>query len=486
MSAIITTKFRFKNANALIASLSGTGDDTYYVGIGRTQPWTSESNPPIPGDNYQQENDVKSNIIALKKIAPTNISRAIPRYNWIAGQTYYEYDDQDSTLSSKQFYCVTDELSVYKCIKAGPSGSTIKPTGTSSGIGNILSDGYQWKYMYTLSGNDVAKFLTASFVSVKTLDADDDTPQWDAQQAAIPGGIHRIKIINGGANYTTKPTVTITGDGTGCTVAAADITIAGGAITQILVTNPGFGYTIANVTISGGDGTGLSARAVVSPVKGHGADPVNELGAFYVMIDTPIVADDGSGDFIVDNDFRQIALIANPYEVDDTNGNLVGYWTTGQAYVVGNTVKYSGYTYVCAFNHTAGVFADDITSNYWVKSALSTASTLNALTTITYSNLVGSLSKDQTAVGQTSNAMGWVDSVNTGNNTIRFHQNSTTGFKFFQTGEQVTIGAASFTVVSVKSAEYDTLTGDVVYIENLTPVTRNLSQTEDIKLVLEL
>lgn len=488
MSAIITTKFRYKNANSLILDLLGNGSNTYYLGIGRTQQWESEVSPPVPGDTPASERDAQSNIVALKKLADDGTTRAIPRYNWISGFSYSEYDDIDSQLSTRQYYVVTDELNVYKCIKAGPSGSITKPSGFSTSVGDVLGDGYQWKYMYTISGSNVSKFLTSTFIPVKTLTVDDTTPQWGVQQAAVPGAIHRIKVVNGGSNYTTKPTVTITGNGSGCTVEASDITLTAGAVSEILVTTEGTGYSIATVTISGGDGNGATARAVISPEGGHGANPEDELGAYFIMIDTQLVGPDGSGDFITDNDFRQIILVANPREVNTNRENLIGNWTTGTAYALGDVVRYGNSLYVCDFAHTSTVFVDELNASptYWLPSELSSASTLSALTEINYTLTSGTVLKDTLITGQTSGAMAWADSVNTSTTTIRFHQNKITGFGFFEEGESITVGTALASIDSITSPEYDLMSGEVVYIENLSPVNRNISQTEDVKLVLEL
>ena len=490
MSAIITTNFRYKNADSLIEDLSGNGSNTYYLGIGRTESWVTaggtEVAPPIPADNGVDERTALSNIIALKKVSSNGIIRAIPRYNWISGYSYSEYDDRDSMLSTKQFYVITDELNVYKCIIAGPSGSNIKPVGTSTNI-VTYGDGYAWKYMYTLTNVNVSKFLTSTFVPAQVITINDASTQWDVQQSAIDGGIHRIKLINAGSGYTTKPTVTINGNGTGCTVSASDITLnQDGSIAQILVTTPGIGYDVATVTISGGNGNGATARAVISPEGGHGSNAANELGAYYIMIDTEIVGPDGAGDFIVDNDFRQILLVANPKEIDNSRLALRGNWVTATAYVEGDVVKYNGKMYVCSADHTSGTFATDLTTN-WIASAKSTTVTLSGLTKISYTLINGTPVRDVVVIGQTSGAQAWVDSVNTVDGELKFHQNTSTGFKFFQVGETINIGVGvTATIDAIESPEYEPMTGDVVYIENLSPVNRNISQTEDVKLVLEL
>ena len=442
MSAIITSKFRYQTATNLLNAIGGNGSqspESYYLFIGRSMTWPiSDATPTTPTDRLYDENDAMQNIIALKKISSTFVSHAIPRYNWISGTTYYEYDDQDANLLSKQFYVLTDDLNLYKCIKAGAGASVVKPTGTSPSLGVPGGDGYQWKYMLTLTGGNVNKFLTSTFLPVSTLTVDDSTLQWPVQEGAIDGGIHRIKVVSGGSGYVTKPTVTITGNGTSCTVSSSDITLVGGVVTEILVQpeNCGSGYTHATVTITGGGASvNAVARAVISPQGGHGSNPIKELGAYYIIIDAQLVANEGSGDFIVDNDFRQLGLIRNPIE------------------------RVSG---------TVG-----------------TASTYSALTTLAYSNLTGSaFTKDLQVIGQTSGAIAYIDSTDSG--LIKVHQNETTGFKSFTIGETIQVGASTATLNTITQPEIILNTGEIVYIENLSPVNRNISQTEDIKLVLEL
>ena len=443
MSAIITTKFRYQTAANLINAIGGNGTqgaESYYVFIGRAFPWpVSDTTPTVPQDRFTDENDAKQNIIALKKISSTYVSNVAPRYNWISGTTYAEYDDDDFALSSKQYYVLTEELNVYKCIKAGGGGSVIKPTTTSPQMSAPLADGYQWKYMYTLTGADVNKFLTSAFFSAKKLTVDDSSLQWPVQQAAVDGAIYRIKITSGGVNYQTKPTVTIQGNGSGCTILPENITLVGGVITEILVDPSlcGSGYTQAKVVFSGGNpNTPATARAILSPVGGHGSDPIKELPAYYVMIDSQLAADEGSGDFIVDNDFRQIGIMRNPI---DTSTNTIGQQLT-----------------------------------------------YSALTTLTHQTVSGSaFSKDTQVIGQTSGAIAFIASIES-SSKIKVHQNMTTGYGTFIPGETIQVGTSTAILSSITTPEVNCAKGEVVYIENLTPVNRNISQTEDIKLVLEL
>lgn len=434
MPAIITTKFRYQNARNLITDISDSAK-SYYLFVARAQAWSpSDISVPSPTDRQFDEYDAWANAVALKRIAASQISHSAPRYNWISGTTYAEYDDLDSALSTKQYYVVTDELNVYKCIQSGAGASVIKPTGTATTISNsALADGYRWKFMFTIAGNDVNKFLTNTFIPVKKLASDDGSIQWNIQTASISGALHRIRLTNAGAGYQSAPTVTIEGDGTGATATAI---ISGGVVTGINMVTNGTGYSKAVVTLSGGNpSTAATARAIVSPAGGHGSDPISELGGFYVMIQVLLEGADGSGDFIIDNDYRQLGIVRNPYD----------YGTT----------------------------------------TIATSTTKTALTSLNHGSTTGgSFTKDTEVVGGTSGAKGYIVSVGTG--LIKVYQNDVTGYKAFTTGEVLTSNAVTATLNTIDNPEVKKYSGEVLYVENRSPVNRASNQTEDVRLVVEM
>jgi hypothetical protein len=69
-------------------------------------------------------------------------------------------------------------------------------------------------------------------------------------------GVDSIDIINPGINYTSDPTVTIIGDGTGATATAK---VLGNKVVEITVTNKGSNYSRATVSITGGGGSQATA-----------------------------------------------------------------------------------------------------------------------------------------------------------------------------------------------------------------------------------
>ena len=433
MTAIVSKQIRVNNAGNF---RDDVGTDSTYLYIGRSQAWpSSDTAIATPVDTVFDKNNVHQNMIALKKVAQSDVSHCITRYNWLSGTTYVAYDDQLDTLSTSQYYVITDELNVYKCLQAGTGASVVKPTGQTTNAANAVeSDGYVWKFMATLSGTQATKFLTNSFVPVNIITSNDGSLQFDVQTNAQNGSIHRVKISAGGSGYTSTPTVTITGDGSSATAAA---TVVGGVVTGITMSNIGTGYNQAVVTITGGGGTGATARAIISPPGGHGANMADELGAFFVMCNINLDSDEGSGDFPIDNDFRQLGLIRNPFNFGTTTA--------------------------------------------------ATASTLQATRSLVYASLAGgSFAVDEIITGGTSGAKAYVTSIDTGTSTIRYHQDDTTGFGTFQSSETISnVSSVTATISSLGNPEVEKFSGEVLYIENRSAVARANSQIEDIKLVLE-
>ena len=71
---------------------------------------------------------------------------------------------------------------------------------------------------------------------------------------------------------------------------------------------------------------------------------------------------------------------------------------------------------------------------------------------------------------------------------IYYHQTDSTGHTAFQDGEALTEanGAGSGIIDSALiEAEVDRNTGDILYIDNRSPVLRSAVQSEDVKIILQ-
>ena len=452
--AIVTNKFKRDTIGLIKTDFDGASNH-YYIGIGRSEEWNS-TDTKVAAENSDYEERIFRNVLqSIKKVADTDASFVIPRYNWISGTIYSAYNDKQVGYPNQPYYVMNDQNGVYLCVKNGKNSngdvqpSTTQPTGNTASPASVFetADGYAWKFLYTISAAVATKFTAANFLPVKVISGSGsgatEIEQKAVQDAAIDGQIVGYSVVSGGAGYSTAPTVAISGDGSG---AAATATISGGQVSKVEVTsiatpaNLGTGYTNATVSLSGGSPT---TEAVIRPIfaskGGFGKDPRVELRSSSIMFVVKPDGADGSGDFIIGNDFRQVGLIKN------------------------------------------------ITSD---GSTLFTASTGLALRKLVLASKSAAFSVDATITDTTSSAKAVVDAISTDGLTLTFHQNDTTGYGTFGAGNAVTGSEGGAGVIAssshITAAEVDTSTGDVLYIDNRAAVTRSADQTEDIKIVIQL
>ena len=489
MAAIITQKFRVHNAKQFKQDISTDTDSETYIFIGRSYPWADDTAPPTPNNGIGEEIDAWNDMIALKKVGTADTSHAIKRYDWASDTKYSEYQhDISSTnlateggsisdLYSSKFYVMTDEYHVYKCIRTGRDAagatvnSTTKPQGTSATVliagaeGGADGFGYLWKYMYTISASDTIKFVTNEFIPVKTLGAqteidgistnggfggtgtDDSSAQYDVETAAVDGAIDHVVVTARGTSYNegTYSEIDIKGDGS---LAQVVVTVnSAGNVSDIKMENElsehGTGYTKATLDIDAISGIGgnanATAKVIISPKIGHGADPVQELGGNYMMVNARLEFAEGSGDFPIDNDFRRIGLIQDPF----ATGTTVLDATTAFAY---NKMTLASVT---------DLAVDDTVRD-----------TNNAATA--------------DAVGKVISITGTVVSYITQVNAAGTYSN-------FSNGDTAFEGTSNLGAISLVTApEVVANSGQIMYIENRGAVTRASDQIEDIKLIIEM
>jgi hypothetical protein len=468
MPAIITNEFRLDATNRFVNSIKD-GTDTYYVAIGRAQPWDDESNPDIPYENDVTRRDFWDNVYALKKIAPTEVSSVSPGKLWTPQTVYNAYDDNmqphvGSVDTAPQYFAISNNNNVFMCIKAGPQGSSSDPDAIPLSTGNnpvtAPGDGYTWKYMYTTSVSSTNKFLTTDFVPVTRVprNADDDGWEYDSadtaaerqagvQGSALHGAIYRIDLITAGLGYTSTNdvVVTIKGNNAGGTDASAHVTWVSDAngdplstngvytIQDVVVDEHGSGYENAIVTIiNGGANTAATARAVLPPTGGFGFDPRNELRSHYASLNKVFHGQDNLPNT---NDFRQIAVIKNP---KIPNGSAA--------------------------------IADDYIGCKSMSISQSAA-----------------WSDDALIEGTTSTARARVVTYSISDNLLFYTQDVTTGYEDFLSGEDVTVVNSSISAQAIDSlidAPIKQYSGDMIFLENRQKVSRGSDQLETIRLVL--
>ena len=485
MPAIITDRFRIHNSEQFSEAFSEASGNTFYLGIGRPQAFATstrgdartnnegtDTSPVTPADNVNSQHFPFDDMLAAKKITSTDVTFAVPRRNWATGTTYdiYRHDYGEyatgtttaitansgaSTLHDAAFYVLTTDRNVYKCLdNDGNTASTIEPTGTSTSILST-ADGYKWKYMYTLSASQQSNFLSTDFMAVATNST--------VSSAAVDGAINVCKIKTAGSGGTdgTHTGIAIRGDGSSGTVS---VTVTSGAVTAVTVTNAGTGYTfgtISNAQIVAAGATSLTGAeidVIIEPKGGHGFNAVEELGGFYVMMNTSLEGTESSNtsDFSVANDFRKISLIRDP--------NSGGSAATATTLRGTKAVNLSGVT---------GTFTVDEEINQATTGAVGKVVEWDSVNSILYY-----IQTRHTDEGIDSNGD---QTAFSGQNVITGQSSSANGTPTTSTS---TINSQVFTS-GYSASEMDADSGDILYIENRAPITRAADQTENIKLVIE-
>jgi len=357
MSAIITSKFRFHNAEQFKESFSEAAPTNYYMFIGRQGEFASgttggsDAVPPTPVDNRTAESKHWDDMLAAKKIDSTGVAHAIPRRDLdTSGNTTYDMYRPDysaskaansgaTNLYDSTFYFVTTAYRVYKVLdNNGNTAFTGGAEPTSTAAAPFTFGGYTLKYMYTLSTQDVQNFLTPDFMPVPTAP--------ESSNGLTDGALHIIKVsgVGAAAGWATTAdrvvtNVPIRGDGRS---ARCSVTIGGtsgsngGQITTVSVSTNGQDYTHATVLAtdiieqhdiqfgSASTNTALTFttaptfEVIIGPDGGQGGNPARELGGHFVMMDVKLQQSEGF-DFTVVNDFRQIGVVRDPFSYGTTS-----------------------------------------------------------------------------------------------------------------------------------------------------------------------
>lgn len=337
MAGLITSKGKTRELLQQFYSpnlaLKNTLDEfeNLYCFIAKVEPWDNENSPPTPENTDYYQKQIHKNIIAYKKLNSNDISPVIERIDWVSGTTYSQYSDtinmtevDSSGKLVRKFYVKNSYDQVFKCLWNGTSltnvngiPSTDMPiidfaVNSSSDI-ILTSDGYKWKYLFSIDTGSKIKFFDDNWIPITI-----NTNRQNLSTNLIKGGeISVINVANTGAGYVNDSgqnittTVTITGDGTG---ASASAIITNNKLDNIIINSAGSNYTYATATITpktNYSGNGAILQTSVSPIGGHGYNLLAELGCTNVMLTTEFSGSENNEvpDII---DYRQIGLISNP------------------------------------------------------------------------------------------------------------------------------------------------------------------------------
>lgn len=584
-----TKELSIHNAKVFLDSLSlsdGRNDKNstvLYCLIGRNEDWTSDPTPNniINNDQYLQK-AIFRHAIGAKKINASSVSHVAPRYNWSSNTVYSMYRDTDWQMYSKQFYVMTDEFNVYKCLfNNNGERSTVKPTGFST-LPFTTSDGYTWKYLFTISLGDSDKFMTTNFIPVKNLTSSDGTTEADrqvlVQNAASNGAIEIIEIRETGSGYKTvsngvvasagtttirlstvqgdpspidnyyngasvyittgtgagqlrrivdyvgatktltvntafatvantdsrvviSPTITIIGDGSGAR-AYSRVDTTTGAISNVTVISVGSKYSFANVIITSNNtlGSGATANAIVSPLGGHGSDMIRELGADKLLLNAQFsgsegISANGNGYIPANTDFRTISIWKDPILKVNSNNNTTSTEAIANNSNSPSTLRLTSRLQI-SYNQMSGgspvnpLLSGDVITNERnrLKAELGTlefvtelnpaarqAAAMTNAVKAANANIVY-IREDET-VTDPSFYVAYINSVQSYSNYAAFVNDDT----ILVSDSETKVA----TVEDIKGPEANTYSGQILFTENVQPVTKDVDQIEDLKIVLD-
>jgi hypothetical protein len=503
----------FPQANSvppLNSSITGsTSGATAKTGVYR---YATEDVPPVPLDNQKEKYDVYDDIIAAKRITSEYARAVIRHYRWdttvnpkfdmwkpdysstpVGGQVGKSGATGATSIADAKFYVINSQYEVFKCLYNGQNPSNItgqnvtyEPLTSAAGAQGtydvatgIFTEGinanYIWKYMYTIPTDDVLRFLSTDFIPIVL---PSNVSRQETEGKAVAGAIDAVIVEDVGANLPANGTyyAKILGDGIGGSVR---VVISGGAITSATVQSRGSGYTYASINLKtelytsaalttkvtvAANATG-AIEVIIPPQGGHGSDFEMELNAKRVMTNIRLSYAEGSGDFPVDNDFRRIGILKDPYNwgttvfaTADTLSGIRAIKITGATadYQPDETISQNNggdisYGTVVSWTLDAGSTTDGVLKYFQSPEYHTYNGVVNAFDGSSGNPIVGAISANSAPIDSTDNS---------------------------------TVLGVTFTN-GMATPELQPNSGDIIYMENRRLITRAADQIEDIKLVIE-
>jgi len=477
----------------------------------------TEEFPIVPEDNQDEKYEVYDDLIAAKRITDQYVRSVVRRYNWQVNTTYDMWNSNyaptgtgrtgnltatgQSSIADAKFYVMNAQYQVWKCIYNGtnpsnPNGqlSTTEPSTTdpsyNASTGLLTIGSYIWKYMYTIPTDDVLRFLSSDFMPIVSAT---DATRLTTEGLAVPGAIDAYLVEDAGSGLPADGTyyAPVVGDGTG---AYAQIVIASGAISSVSVGARGQNYTYGEIFLKSGTGSGATAyglftnsalttaatvsaaaigkiQVVIPPQGGHGSDMELELNGKRVMANIRLTYAEGFGDFPVDNDFRRIGIIRDPYERGTTTYATTDTLNGLTALKISNAGADYTSDEIVTQTVTGGVAKGTVVS--WTPDAPGSFSgILKIFQSPNHHKDNGVVRAFENGVatvdGEASLASGTIDGTY---NALESNDPLSPFFGNFSNG--------------ISLPEIDNNSGDIIYIENRRLITRASDQIEDIKLVIE-
>ena len=524
MVAVNQNDLRVKNAQNLIHSLVGGSEaSNSYLFVGRPSQWETDiavpmvareivgdMSPPYPQNNIKDFYKIWNQMLFLKRLHKSDVMYMIPRITWTSGVTYdmyrHDYSKVIRSTSNAQnlydalFYVINQNRDVYACLdNNGGSQSQVEPLNLT-GEPFHLSDGYQWIKLFRVTDMDFRNRSTNNFIPICSNEVN----------TRPPGAINTVIIETPGNDFVKRPAgvaddvpyyyCNVNGDGRG---AVARIQIELGRVNEIRIVRSGNGYSYGTLDFTpnnvyaslydldmeqnglnpGGDST-FKCTVIISPPNGWGYnytmqnlsvsehaehakfELARQLGGTRVCVFSTLKHNlFNKGDVIKDTTFRQLGIIQDPIDLrTDTVSNetmsacfamkvLKTLETDATQFIVGEMISQQINNDVLAKGQIVSVESDDsgIVVKYIQDPELH-ANDKGELHPFAGPNLIE---------GDTSNVNATIDLDYTGEiNDLTFFE-------------------------GLSNPEVRKYSGIMSYVQNISAVTRQETQTERVSLMVE-
>lgn len=272
---IVPSSFKTHLVEQMVESLNEPDPTLYYAFIGDHLTTGSTEDDVVTPTGSPRELRINTyrNMIMAKQLEANDMRLMVPRHNWVSGTVYSEYDDQDVKLYEKNYFVVVDESAykhVYKCLYNNFGvASTVQPVFSDISYDAALyvvgddyyetSDGYRWKYMYSIDSTTFSKFATAEYIPV--------TANTTVENNAQNGTIDVIRIEDGGKNYNNYYSGQF-------------------EINDLKVTGDTFLYGLKS---DAGTAAGFYGNTIIQLISGTGAGLWSRVNTSYVLEDYGVV-----------------------------------------------------------------------------------------------------------------------------------------------------------------------------------------------------
>lgn len=541
MALLYTDQGRQQSARSFYRDIFNENDYFYFY-ASRALPWSNDAVPDTPEDSQKQLAECRKQTLFVKRVQAADACLLARRIDWINGTVYDEHDDGytealtassgATTLSLANFYIMTGDFNVYKCIENNNGGTSIyKPTSTGTET-FALNDGYKWKFMFQVSVADRGKFLTLDYIPVRKVSGSGQ-PSFD-----VNGEVDAITVTSGGSSYTTVPAVTIEGDGTG---ASGTAVMSAGAVQSITLDTEGYGYSFARIRFTGGGGSGAAATVTLGSTETPSLQSAVESTAIEGTIDKIKVLTVGTD--YVDNDAIVVitgdGVGASASPVINVLGAITGItviapgvgYTFADITITQTLGNGTGATFRSVlsprFGHGSNpqkelfaknvavnisfindnqdiIVGDELRSNPPAGNDFRQIGIIkniqNFTQTANFTDVVGtpcyiitvpnpaSYNMDDIITSSDGGKFIVIQKVDTNNDGSydlvylqRFYGNITAS----STLANATTGATGLSINTVTAPEIDVYSGDIIYMDNRRPIIRDVDQTETIKVVFK-